>query len=134
MILDAFVVMPDHVHLLFGIAKSDEPETSDHRRRGIPAVCPYPDGAVPRADSGGPARKFSKIQRGTVASVMRQYKSIVTKRVWKAEGRGIGPVWQRGYYDRVVRSGREAEAIRRYVAENPARWPLRDGRADGHRV
>ena len=87
-------------------------------------------------------RRFSEIQGGTVASIMRQYKSLVTKQVWATEGREIGPVWQRGFYDRVVRTNREAEAIRRYVAEtaegdgeaNPARWAVRGARRDGHRA
>lgn len=69
---DAFVVMPDHVHLLFG----------------------------------------------TVATVMRQYKSAVTKQVGHA-------VWQRGYHDRIVRTAREADHVRRYIAGNPRRTPRR---------
>jgi len=31
-------------------------------------------------------------------------------------------VWQRGFHDHVVRSSRELEAIRKYIAENPRRW------------
>jgi REP element-mobilizing transposase RayT len=32
------------------------------------------------------------------------------------------PVWQRNYYEHIVRHEREWHAIRRYIAENPARW------------
>jgi putative transposase len=32
------------------------------------------------------------------------------------------PVWQRSFYDRVIRNDEELEAIRRYVVENPVRW------------
>ena len=31
-------------------------------------------------------------------------------------------VWQRGYYDRIVRNERELDAIRRYIRDNPDRW------------
>ena len=108
--LDAFVVMPDHVHALFGIADG---ALSDHHatthRRGTPAVCPYN------------ARRFGTAMPDTVPSIMRQYKSIVTKRIWTAHGRAIGPVWQRGYHDRVVRTPREAGHVRRYIRDNPVR-------------
>lgn len=43
-------------------------------------------------------------------------------------------VWQRGFHDRVVRTDREADALRRYAAENPARWEPTADRADGHRL
>jgi len=33
------------------------------------------------------------------------------------------PVWQRGFYDRVIRSDKELSAIRIYIRENPANWP-----------
>ncbi|WP_145338966.1 transposase [Pantoea sp. PSNIH1] len=34
------------------------------------------------------------------------------------------PVWQRGFYDRVIRSEQELSAVRRYIAENPLKWEL----------
>ena len=123
-VLDAFVVMPDHVHLLFGIVPD---ETTAATRRDTPPVCPYPTGG---AGPGG--RRFGTAVAGSVASIMRQYKSLVTKRI-----RAIDPtvrVWQARFHDRVVRTDREADALRRYVAENPARWDPRAHRADGHRA
>ena len=113
--LDAHVVMPDHVHLLFAVVPSGRGGTDDRSgtdvRRGTPSVCPYPW-----------VRRFGGAEAGTVATIMRQYKSVVTKRVWAELGRSVGPVWQRGYHDRVVRTPREAAAVRRYIAQNPARW------------
>ena len=32
------------------------------------------------------------------------------------------PVWQRNYYERVVRDAAEADALRAYIAGNPSRW------------
>lgn len=124
-VLDAFVVMPDHVHLLFGVVPEDEAsEPSDHRR-DTPTVCPHPP------NSG---RRFGHAVARSVPSIMRQYKSIVTKRIWATLGRGTGPVWQGRYHDRVVRTDREAAAIRRYIADNPARWDPDADRADRHRA
>ena len=107
--LDAFVVMPDHVHLLFGIAPTHGDAHGTPHRRGTPPVCPYN------------ARRFGTALPDTVASIMRQYKSVVTKRIWADHGHAIGAVWQRGYHDRVVRTTREATNVRRYIRDNPAR-------------
>ncbi len=34
------------------------------------------------------------------------------------------PVWQRGYYDRIIRNESELELIRKYILFNPTRWEL----------
>jgi putative transposase len=36
---------------------------------------------------------------------------------------GEGPIWQRNYYERIVRDDAELQRIRMYIANNPARWP-----------
>ena len=123
-LLDAFVVMPDHAHLFFGIVPEDADREREDRpgRRGTLPVCPCPEAT---------GRRFGTAVPGAVASIMRQYKSIVTKRV-----RAIDPtvrLWQRGFHGRVVRTEREADALRRYVIENPARWDPTADRLDGHR-
>lgn len=35
-----------------------------------------------------------------------------------------GTLWQRGYYERIIRDERELNAIRQYIANNPANWRL----------
>jgi len=32
------------------------------------------------------------------------------------------PVWQRNYYERIIRDESELHAIRQYIADNPAKW------------
>ena len=34
----------------------------------------------------------------------------------------VSKLWQRGYYDRIVRNERELNAIREYIRLNPERW------------
>ena len=58
----------------------------------------------------------------------------MTRAAWAQHGREIGPVWQRSFHDRIVRTDREANTLRRYIAENPARWDPDADRADGHRA
>lgn len=120
-VLDAFVVMPNHVHGIIGIVESnDERGDVSHRgdvsqrRRGTPAVCPYP-GPEPRTFGGAIA--------GSLSTIMRQYKSIVTKRINPHRGTPGVSVWQRGYYEHIIRNEHALNRIRRYIIENPLHWP-----------
>ena len=113
--IDAFVVMPDHVHLLFAL---DGGATINCR--GVSRYAPTPpDLGVPPGPNGD--RTFASPSR-SVGAVIRGYKGAVTAAVNRHRGVPGHAVWQRGYHDRVVRTAREAEAVRRYIAENPTRW------------
>lgn len=126
-VLDVFAVLPDHVHLVFGligrddIGACDDGHVTDHRSTAGTARCaPTQTVGVMPPPGGTAVRRFRTMAPDTVPSIVRAYKSAVTRRV-RAETPHVGPVWQRGFYDRVVRTDREAEAVRRYVIENPAR-------------
>jgi putative transposase len=85
--LDAFVLMPNHVH---GIIFLTEP-------------------AVPVGD------------RPSLPRIVRAFKSFSAREINRARS-GNGPVWQRGYYEHIIRSERSRERLRAYIADNPARW------------
>jgi len=60
-------------------------------------------------------------KRLSLGAIVGAFKSISWHRARQA---GLGPaaLWQRGYYDRVVRSDRECQTFEWHIAENPARW------------
>lgn len=94
--LDAFVVMPNHVH---GIATFV----------GAGLALPNEKGAA----SGAP----------TLADVVRAFKSLSAMRVNRLMMRS-GSLWQRNHYERVIRNERELDKIREYIATNPLKWAL----------
>jgi REP element-mobilizing transposase RayT len=113
--LDEFVVMPNHVHGIIWL-------TGDRalHDRGT-ARCP------PTGDAGledAPARTFGSMVPGSVSSIIRGFKSAVTRRVNDLRHRRGAAVWQRNYYERVIRDDRELREIRQYIIDNPARWAL----------
>jgi len=110
--LDAFVVMPNHVH---GIVFIDGQE-------GDPPVAPtLINGPRPRS----------------LGSFIAGYKSSVTRRIGRAQA-GVGAtggspslgkprtVWQRNYHDHIVRNGIGLSKIRRYIQDNPREWETDD--------
>ncbi len=56
----------------------------------------------------------------TVGSVVRGLKIPVTQ--WARQSMGIHDVWQRNYFERIIRSQQALESIRRYIVNNPAHW------------
>ena len=60
----------------------------------------------------------------TLAEVVRVLKSFSARHINQfRDNRGI-PVWQRNYYERILRNEDELDRARRYIADNPARWAL----------
>jgi len=97
--LDMFVVMPNHVH-------------------GILVISDYPASmrTEKSADNFLSVRGTSK----TVGSVVRGFKIGVT--AWMRGNTAIHAVWQRNYWEHIVRDEMELNRIREYIATNPRRW------------
>jgi REP-associated tyrosine transposase len=76
--------------------------------------------------SAGPfleERRFSRIP-GSLGSVVAGFKASVSKRARQCR-LTEGQVWQRNYFERVIRNESELDALRKYVDENPLRWMLK---------
>ena len=115
---DAFVVMPNHVHLLFGLRETDT-------MAAAPDAGMAPDADMARhVPTGESARRFGNPHGRSVSSIVGAYKSAVTRETNEHWGRAGGTIWQARFHDRIVRDERERERIRRYILENPLRWHL----------
>jgi REP element-mobilizing transposase RayT len=58
----------------------------------------------------------------TLGKIMRIFKSISAIEVNRILDRKGQPLWQRNYYDRIIRDEKELAAISEYIALNPIRW------------
>ena len=95
--LDTWVVMPNHVHGIVII-------TDDLRRGDRPVA---PSGPRPRS----------------LGAMVAGFKSAATKRINTMRDTPGASVWQRNYYEHVIRNESTLNRIRQYIADNPARWP-----------
>ncbi len=59
---------------------------------------------------------------GSIGAIIGQFKSITTKRINALRGTPGAPVWQRNYYEHIIRNAAEWQRIRQYIQDNPARW------------
>jgi len=116
--LDEFVIMPNHFHAIAMVLGDDIDRTIDGSDRYVDDVvgarhaspgddaCVVPTGPRPRS----------------LAALIGSFKSAVTKQVHEA-GYGLGsPVWQRNYYEHIVRDEASLNRIREYISANPVRW------------
>ena len=70
-------------------------------------------GIIILGDNSGPRHGIPEIVRG--------FKTYSGRRVNECRGKG-GALWQRGYYEHVIRNEKGLGRIRGYIANNPARW------------
>ena len=109
--LDAFVVMPNHVHGIIVIAK-DVGATHASPGVGRDTAC--------RAT----AESFGKPVPGSLPTIVRSFKSAITRRINQSRDTPGQPVWQRNYFERIVRNESALDRARGYIETNPCRWAL----------
>jgi REP element-mobilizing transposase RayT len=97
--LDVFVVMPNHVHGILFI---------DDYSVGAKNFSPLQSGQRPRGTSK------------TIGSVIRGFKIGVTK--WMRRHTYIHNVWQRNYFEHIIRNEIEWDHLREYIINNPMKW------------
>ena len=59
-----------------------------------------------------------------MGAIIGQFKSLVTKRLNLTQQNLGGSVWQRNYYEHVIRDEKSLNRIREYIATNAQRWDL----------
>lgn len=79
-------------------------------------------GTLQRAPAENMREQFGKPVYGSLASIVRAFKAVTTKRVNEIRGTQGALVWQRNYWEHIIRSEKDLERIRNYVINNTANW------------
>lgn len=141
-VCDAFVVMPNHVHGIIVItdvaagsvgAGNFRPMDGSSLVGGVGAANSPPlripatndTGEPPPPDDTNIPRRppIAIMVKNSLGHIMQTFKAAVSRQAVR-DGllpRGT-PIWQRGYYERIIRDGGEHDRIAQYIAENPANW------------
>jgi REP element-mobilizing transposase RayT len=113
--LHGFMVMPNHLHGIVEILAAGLTLRRNEKTEGERLA----QHAVPLQET--PPSALGCLQPGSLSAIVRSFKAEVTRR-GRLELSWVGNVWQRNYFDRVIRHGREFANASRYIAENPTRW------------
>ena len=95
--LDKFIIMPNHIHgiIIINVGANNYSPLQINQFRS-------------------PFR--------TIGSIIRGFKIGVTK--WFRANTNVYNVWQRNYYEHIIRNEKELNKIREYIINNPLRWHL----------
>jgi putative transposase len=102
--IDAFVIMPNHVHGIIMIFDDDVVLGAQH--------------AAPLRNPQQKPRPF--VQPGSLGAIMRSFKSAVTRRAGRELHSAV--LWQRNYYEHILRDQADFERIASYILSNPENW------------
>jgi REP element-mobilizing transposase RayT len=119
-----FVVMPNHVHGIVWVPEKRGAVAMRHvvrAQRGGPSVADLNRRSI-RPRPPLVSRGVAPLRPGSLGEIVRMFKSLSTKRINGLRGGPARPVWQRNYYERVVRDDDELRRVRQYIIDNPAKW------------
>jgi len=105
--VDAFVIMPNHIH-------------------GIVSIVDNCRGTACRA----PTEKFGRPTPRSLPTIIRSFKSAVTKRVNALRGTPGARLWQHNYYEHVIRNEHDLNDTRQYILDNPVKWDMDENNPD----
>ena len=104
--LDAFVVMPNHIH---GILILNDPDPGN----------PVDTGHALYLQDSPSQKRYQNQGKNTVSSMIGSYKSAVTRHArrlgWEFE-------WQSRFHDHIIRNDEAFERIKNYIINNPKNW------------
>ena len=104
-VLDAFVIMPNHIH---GIVVLATPVGAGFKPAPTPKSAPTPNPA--------------HIPRHGLPEIVRAFKTFSARQINQLRHTPGIPVWQRNYYEHIIRNNAALNRIRQYVKANPAHW------------
>lgn len=110
--LDAFALMPNHMHGIIVIAERGE--ALAHRSEGSVGI------------RGANASPLHVTPHGTtpqsLSAIVQNLKSVSTRRINRVNRTPGRTIWQRNYYEHIIRSEKSLNAIRQYIEVNPTGW------------
>jgi len=124
---DEFVVMPNHFHGIIMIGVGADPRVCPEKEKiyppaaglrffvGAGSPCPHPDGTTQKGAVTAPLRR-------SLGQAVAYFKYQSTKSINQFYGTLGLRLWQRNYYEHIIRNEEEMNGIREYIMNNPAQW------------
>ena len=110
--LGAWIVMPNHLHGILIIHEAD--------RRGGSRTAPTDGERNVHDDTKGTAPTDVKVK--PLGRLVGAFKTVSTKKINLLRGAEGSVVWQRNYYDHIIRNQEDLELTWLYIESNPAQW------------
>jgi putative transposase len=116
--IDEFVIMPNHVHAIiniYGHCRGTLQRAPTEQRDGV-------IGSEQHAPTESKTERFGKPTSNSIPTIIRLIKSTITKQINLLRNSPSMTVWQRNYYEHIIRDENFLYFIRKYIQENPENW------------
>jgi len=111
--LDEWIIMPNHFHAIITVgARCTRPMNNT---RPLTENGRTVNGRMQSAPTGS---------RVVLGDIVRGFKSSVTKRVRQLPNMNDTGLWQRNYWEHIIRNENELNHIRNYIRHNPQKWEM----------
>lgn len=135
--LDEFIVMPNHMHGIINIVV-----VAGSKPARIPAQTPITKMYVNNNDRNKKMTDFNEADLKLdwvvlesskaglepaptghgLPEIVRQFKTFSAKRINDIRQMPGKKIWQRSFYDHIIRNEKSLQEIREYIVNNPAKW------------
>lgn len=102
--INVFQIMPNHFHGIIIIGD----------KKNLPNISRFPDVNSEKTIFRSPSK--------TVGAIVRGFKASVTSKIQKLENVDDLKLWQRNFYERIIRDQKELHRIQNYIRQNPEKW------------
>ena len=116
--LGEFVIMPNHFHGIIWIVDG----RGTARCRGTARRAPTGGLGETSADFAPTHEQFGKPVVGSIPTIVRAFKSAVSRRINLALCTPGNPVWQRNYWEHIIRDDQDLYNAQAYILNNPTQW------------
>ncbi|MGD9488191.1 MAG: transposase [Calditrichaceae bacterium] len=110
--IDEFQIMPNHFHGIVNIIKSVGAMHSNQNNIN--------NGNNP--DMNASPQRPHGTKPGSLGAIMQNFQSITSRKINKIRKTPGARLWQRNYYEHIIRNENELNRIRQYIIENPLKW------------
>jgi putative transposase len=123
--LEAFVIMPNHIHAIVIIydRRGGSPRTGESKGSIIiensNIVC---DAGKTRPYMANSLNHYRKMTVYGLPEIVRAFKSFSARRINQLRKMHGTPIWQRSYYDNIIRNEQDLRKIWDYIETNPQSW------------
>ena len=115
--IDEFIVMPNHVHGIIVMVGAQFIAPFQ-----LIAPCGNNRDVINQNKKHGAMKQGAINHAPTVGEIVRAFKARCTYAINQICNTMGHPVWQRNYYEHVIRSEEKMNRIHKYIVENPAKW------------
>ena len=116
--LGEYVVMPNHFHGILFI--HENVGATRHGQTISLSVAEHLQTITPDGIDGSPLPHGPK--PASLGAIIAQFKSRATKRIWKISEFKETPIWQRNYYEHIIRDETDLQNKTDYIESNPSLW------------